>query len=268
VPVRQREARERRAKEIERRKAAEAAAAKAKRKRQTYTFGVVGAVVVIAAVLILVFKPSSPPPPKNVSTSVPTGPVPTATAVATPTPGPAGAEQIPVPNGPALASTTSEATGQPVNGIQCQTTEQLVYHHHAHLTIFVDGQPAQIPYGIGIPGFQVGQINGQPYVGSGTCFYWLHTHAADGIIHIESPKNTTYSLGDFFAEWGQPLSATQAGPDRGTVTAFYDGKLYTGSDPANLPLADHAQIQLDISTSVYNGPLVLPENLTNWEQLG
>ena len=27
---------------------------------------------------------------------------------------------------------------------------------------------------------------------------WLHTHAADGIVHIESPVDRTYTLGNFF----------------------------------------------------------------------
>ena len=67
------------------------------------------------------------------------------------TPGP---ETIPVPSGPKLATLVNAATGQPVDGIQCQTNEQLVVHVHTHLTIFVNGKAQVIPYGIGIPGFQ------------------------------------------------------------------------------------------------------------------
>jgi hypothetical protein len=33
-------------------------------------------------------------------------------------------------------------------------------------------------------------------------FYWLHTHAADGIIHVESLVQRTYMLGNFFNVWG------------------------------------------------------------------
>jgi len=40
---------------------------------------------------------------------------------------------------------------------------------------------------------------------------WLHTHAADGIIHTESPVERTYTLGDFFDIWGQPLGRHQVG---------------------------------------------------------
>ena len=45
----------------------------------------------------------------------------------------------------------------------------------------------------------------------GQCIYWLHTHAPDGVIHIESPTQRIYTLGNFFDEWRQPLSANQVG---------------------------------------------------------
>jgi hypothetical protein len=267
---RQRESRERRAREIERRKAAEAAAAAAHRKRQTYTWGTVAAVVVVVAALVFFIDRGTNNAPANARTTVATTPIPTATATSmiTPSPGPAGPESIPVPNAPVLASTVNDAGGQTVNGVQCNTSEQLAYHHHAHLTIFVNDQPRQVPLGIGIAGYQQTTYKGSPYASSGTCFYWLHTHADDGIIHIESPTNTTYTLGDFFAEWGQPLSATQVGPVRGKVVAFYNGQLFTGSDPATLPLTSHAQIQLDVNTSSdANAPLVAPESITDWQGL-
>ena len=66
------------------------------------------------------------------------------------TPGP---ETVPVPTGPKLATLINAATGQTVNGVQCQAGEQLVVHVHTHLTIFVNGKHQVIPYGIGIPGF-------------------------------------------------------------------------------------------------------------------
>ena len=60
----------------------------------------------------------------------------------------------PVPSGPKLATLLNAATGQTVDGIQCQAGEQTVVHVHTHLTIFVNGKARVIPYGIGIPGFQ------------------------------------------------------------------------------------------------------------------
>jgi len=173
-----------------------------------------------------------------------------------PSPGADGPEGVPIPNAPALAGTTTAAAGQTVDGIQCQTNEQTLFHIHAHLTIFVDGAPRQIPAGIGIPGAQAQTTAQGPFISSGTCFYWLHTHAADGIIHIESPIQRTYTLGDFFDEWGQALSPNQVGPARGHVTAIYDGKRYE-ANPRDIPLHAHAQIQLEVGT-----PLIAPESIT------
>jgi hypothetical protein len=141
----------------------------------------------------------------------------------TPVPGAAGSEGVPVPSAAPLASTATIATGQKVDGISCDTNEQLVFHIHAHLTIMVNGTPRQVPAGIGIPGAVATQTPAGPFIQSGNCFYWLHTHAPDGIIHIESPVQRTYTLGEFFEEWGQPLSATQVGTAKGYVTALYNG---------------------------------------------
>lgn len=173
-----------------------------------------------------------------------------------PPPGAAGAEGVPVPSAPALAGTATIATGQTVDGIGCDTSEQLVYHIHVHLTIFVNGQARQVPAGIGIPGASATQTQAGPFIDSGACFYWLHTHAPDGIIHVESPTHRTFTLGDFFDEWGQPLGPAQAGPAKGHVTALYNGKVYPGN-PRDIPLDAHAQIQLEVGT-----PLVAPENIT------
>ena len=173
-----------------------------------------------------------------------------------PAAGPAGPEGVPIPAAPPLASTATAATGQPVDGISCQTSEQTVFHIHAHLTIFVNGAARQVPAAIGIPGAQATNTPQGPFIEAGTCFYWLHTHAADGIIHIESPVQRTYTLGNFFDIWGQPLGPDQVGPASGHVVAIYNGQVYQGN-PRDIPLNAHAQIQLQVGT-----PLVEPQHIT------
>jgi hypothetical protein len=170
--------------------------------------------------------------------------------------GPAGPEGVPIPGAAALAGAASSAAGQAVDGISCETSEQTLFHIHAHLTIFVNGVARQVPAAIGIPGAVPQQTPAGPFIGSGTCFYWLHTHAADGIVHIESPVQRTYTLGDFFDEWGQPLGPDQAGPAKGHVTVIYNGKVFEGN-PREVPLTAHAQIQLEVGA-----PLVAPESIT------
>lgn len=173
-----------------------------------------------------------------------------------PAAGAPGPEGVPVPAAAPLAALSRSATGRPTDGISCQTGEQTLFHIHAHLTVFVNGSPRQIPAAIGIPGAQAQNTARGPFIAAGNCFYWLHTHAADGIIHIESPVKRIYTLGDFFDEWGQPLSSDQVGPATGHVTAIYNGKVYLGN-PRNIPLTAHAQIQLEVGR-----PLVAPQLIT------
>jgi hypothetical protein len=183
------------------------------------------------------------------------------TLTAAPAAGALGPENVPIPSAPMLAPTSAATTGQTIDGISCQTSEQTVFHIHTHLTIFVNGQQRQVPAAIGIPGAVAQQTSAGPFVDSGTCFYWLHTHAADGIIHIESPVERTYTLGDFFDEWGQPLGPDQAGPAKGKVTAIVNGKVFKGN-PRDVPLGSHENLQLDVGT-----PLVAPETI-DWSNTG
>ena len=161
-----------------------------------------------------------------------------------------GPEGLPVSAAPALAPAGSPAPGQSIDGIARGPTEQLVFHIHAHLTIFVRGAPRSVPLGVGIaPPLDVLKTSRGSYAAGGACFSLLHTHAADGIIHIESPIARTYTLGEFFDIWRQPLARDRVGPAAGRVTAFVDGRRYHG-DPRAIPLDAHAQIQLDVGAPV------------------
>lgn len=172
------------------------------------------------------------------------------------TSGVVGSELVPVPDAPPLAEGRLALASSTIDGIRCQGTEQVLFHIHVHLTVFVNGAPRRIPYGIGIPGAQITLTSAGRYVAAGRCFYWLHTHAADGIIHIESPVRRTYTLGNFFDVWGQRLSPSQVGPVAGHVTALYSGQVFRGS-PRDIPLTTHAQIQLDVGR-----PLVAPVRIS------
>jgi uncharacterized protein YceK len=170
-----------------------------------------------------------------------------------------GFEGIPIQSGAAVAPASTTQTGT-VNGIQCGSKEQLAYHIHAHLTVFDNGQARSIPGGIGIPGSQVEQSSAGPVAVGGQCIYWLHTHAPDGVIHIESPTKRVYSLGDFFDEWHQPLTANQVGDVKGKVSAIVNGKPWTKSIRA-IPLDSHQVIQLNVGSPV-------PFGTVNWSGTG
>ena len=95
-----------------------------------------------------------------------------------------------------LTSASSVNNNAPtVNGISCDSTEHFNFHIHAHIDIFINGNPYSVPSEIGI-------IPNQ-------CIYWLHTHDDSGIIHIESPENRTFTLGEFFDIWGENFDNNQ-----------------------------------------------------------
>jgi hypothetical protein len=150
-----------------------------------------------------------------------------------------------------LATTAGQVKGESVDGITCDTNEQVATHVHAHLAVYVNGAAKAVPYGIGILGpYKLDTSGGSPFVAGGSCFYWLHTHDETGVLHIESPtQGKTFTLGQLFDEWKQPLSATQVGPAKGTVTAVVNGKTF-GGDPRSVPLAAHNVIQLNVGTVV------------------
>jgi hypothetical protein len=173
-----------------------------------------------------------------------------------PDPGPLGPEGVPIPAAAPLASASAPAPGDTVDGISAAAAEQLALHIHAHLTIFVAGAPRQIPSGVGIATpLEVEPTSRGPFAAGGTAFFWLHTHAADGIIHIESPIERIYTLGNVFDIWHKPLGRDRVGPAHGRVTAFFNGRHYV-ANPRNIPLFAHAQIQIDVGR-----PLVAPESI-------
>jgi hypothetical protein len=132
------------------------------------------------------------------------------------------------------------------NGLPCGRVESLLFHMHAHLAIYVDGETREVPYGIGIgePWELIETSDGSPFVSRGSCYSWLHTHALDGIIHIEAPIPRSFTLGDFFAVWGQPLSSSEVADAEGQVFAYLDGEPV--EDARDIPLYDRGVIQLNV----------------------
>jgi hypothetical protein len=167
-----------------------------------------------------------------------------------------GPELVPIPNAPKLASAVSRARpGRRIDGIKCESNPRVLFHVHAHLTVFVGGTPRQVPAGIGFwpPVGPQNYRNGQFGVTARNCWTWVSTRYPDGLVHIESPVRRRFVLGDLFDVWGQPLAKTRVGPARGAVTAIVNGRVWT-ADPRTIPLSAHAQIQLEVGK-----PLVAPQ---------
>lgn len=171
-----------------------------------------------------------------------------------------GYESVPLEQGPPIAPASTTQTVR-VDGITCGPTEQLAYHIHAHLAVFDHGRVYSLPPGVGIPGSAPGQTQYGPVASGGQCIYWLHTHTADGIIHVESPTQRIYTLGDFFDIWHQPLTDSRVGTLSGHVIAYFNGKPWTQNVRA-IPLVRHALIQLEI------GQPTPPLMTVNWSRTG
>jgi hypothetical protein len=142
--------------------------------------------------------------------------------------------------------------GLPIDGVGCNAAEGAVEHIHAHLQIFNRGLAVQIPQGIGIA-----QANG--------CLYWIHTHAAGGYIHIESPVQRSFTLGQFFDIWGPELSWTHAdgaiAPKGQRLSIWVDGQAWHGADPRAIVLRDHESIVIQ------NGPPFAKPAPSDWSKM-
>jgi hypothetical protein len=165
------------------------------------------------------------------------------------TKGPAFSAPLPIEIGHTIGAQTYPAgdssaggQGQTVGGVDCDTLPP-IQHTHQHLTLIANGVQRAIPLGVGTKDpFII-----QNFVIAARCFYWLHTHDASGILHVEAPVTTQFTLGQFFAIWGQPLSRTNVGGFSGTVTAYVDSTKFDG-DLNALGLVEHQQITLIVGT--------------------
>jgi len=154
--------------------------------------------------------------------------------------------------------TAKGGNGQIVDGIEGSGQEMLKTHIHAHLSLFYHGEQLAIPYGIGIiKPFTV--VHG--FVGAGKGYYWLHTHDASGILHIESPDQRTYTLGNFFDIWGEPLNAHNVAGLKGKVRIYVNGRLFSGKI-RDIRLTAHGQITLEVGKPFVRPPVyIFPEGL-------
>jgi hypothetical protein len=152
-----------------------------------------------------------------------------------------------------VGDTVDGGHGQDVDGIKCEA-EVLVYHVHAHLFILRDGVPQAVPRSIGIV---------EPALPR--CLYWLHTHDTSGIIHVESPTQRLYTLGQFFDIWGMPLARTGvAGLDvpNGELVVFVDGQqIPNDQDPRDIELRAHTQVVIEVGKVVQPPSFQFPQGL-------
>ncbi len=168
----------------------------------------------------------------------------------------------PVASGPSPEQSSTSGSPSPSTSIPCDQLEHTQVHYHAYLQVLVQGNPLGIPTNLGR------KLD---------CFYWLHMHTSEaGIIHVESPADRTFTLGDFFDVWSdwsgqaQPLDSTHVstlalGPSQ-KLAVYVDigdgagAESFTG-DPRSIVLKDHEVITLEIAP-----PAVMPRPAFTWPQ--
>jgi hypothetical protein len=146
-------------------------------------------------------------------------------------------------------------------GLKPEPAEELAYHVHAHLDVFVNGQPVIVPAGIGIniddPGVHTFKLSDGSTAYGGIappcaqpCISPLHTHDVSGILHTESATPHPNDLGQFFTEWNVALDRHCVGGycrPAASVLVYVDGDRYT-ENPRAILLANHREIAIVIGT--------------------
>jgi hypothetical protein len=132
----------------------------------------------------------------------------------------------------------------------------VIRHDHVHLDLIVNGRKLTIPGGVGMAEpVDRGPCPAAP-VQSGDCathhsFFGqvtnspLHTHSESGLIHIESDRQHTYTLGEFFDEWGVRFDSDCLGGycsgGGSELRVFVNGRRQSG-DPRGIVLTNHQEI--------------------------
>jgi hypothetical protein len=182
------------------------------------------AVVAIALVMTGVFPPRPRPSPSVAASATPVVSL-----------GPP-ASLIPAPGFP---SARPDGSYPSISRIGCDALEQTAFHIHAHLAIRFGGELHSVPEGIGV---------------RETCLYWIHTHANNGVIHVEAPRDVAPTIGKFFDIWGEVLAPRQVidrplEPNEG-LFVFVDGRRYDG-DPRGIALTDRMIVEIQVGIAPF-----------------
>lgn len=120
--------------------------------------------------------------------------------------------------------------------------EKMLVHIHPRLYLNIDNQPYFVPQNVGINPSLWNDHSLDQYGMKGMAP--LHTHTADGMIHVESKVVRNYTLGEFLDIWGLDLKVK-------TVSVSVDGMPI--SDYRNHIFKDEDSIIMNITSSKITG---------------
>ena len=146
--------------------------------------------------------------------------------------------------------------GQVVDGVPCLTEERPQHHIHVHLQIMRDGIGVPVPAGIGV-GRPWG-VDSTGFITTGGCFAWIHVHDMTGVVHVFTPEEKSFTLGQLFELWGQPLVAGSALGYDGPLAVLVNGQRIDG-DPREVALTNLENIVLELGLPPSDPPRALYE---------
>jgi hypothetical protein len=184
-----------------------------------------------------------------------------------PAPAPAPPPPPPPPSGsvPPLSATVQDITdghrigdarwpdpqrdGNPIGSFNCVVNTPDDFAFNAHLSILVNNEPQQVPSRIGSHTLSAGNH----------CFYTIHTHEASGKVHVTPDAAGTFTLGQLFELWNQPLTNTNVAGITGLPIQIFvtDGTTtveVAEADWANIELKSHREITIGLGTPVAEIP--------------
>jgi hypothetical protein len=147
--------------------------------------------------------------------------------------------------------TDAELTASLANaGLEALSAEGTVLHIHQHLDILINNQTIVVPADIGI---------------ASTFISPIHTHDTSGILHVESPVQKDFTLGQFFTEWGIKFDnnciATFCADSNNKLIVGVNGSAIT--DPKNYVLKSHDEIEVWYGPQGDNPTLIPSYSFTN-----
>jgi hypothetical protein len=188
-------------------------------------------------------------------------PPPPSTPAPSPTPSPPPASPA-----PPLSATATDLTSDPKVGVDraqwgnpqtdgsaigtftCNINPPDTYNVHAHVSILVNNELQAIPRYVGAA--PTGQTH---------CFYPIHTDFTSGRVHVISAASGTFTLGQFFQIWGQPLTSTNVAGVTGLPVEVYitDNGTSTKVEEADwstIELKDKRLITIELGTPLAEIP--------------
>lgn len=133
---------------------------------------------------------------------------------------------------------TSMSPIKPTSDTQTSNDEKMLMHIHTRLYLNFDSKPYMVPQNVGIDPDLWKDHSLDKYGMKGMAP--LHTHTADGMIHIESKIIRNYTLGEFLSIWGIDLK------DSNVIVTSYNQPV---SNYRNHILKDDEPIIMNITSS-------------------